>query len=28
LVDYWYAHDYEPFQDLKLLVENYRRLGC
>lgn len=27
LVDYWYAHDYEPIQDLKLLVENYRRLG-
>jgi GT2 family glycosyltransferase len=27
LVDYWYARDYEPVQDLKLLVENYRRLG-
>jgi O-antigen biosynthesis protein len=27
LVDYWYARDYEPIQDLKLLVENYRRLG-
>lgn len=27
LVDYWYARDYEPLQDLKLLAENYRRLG-
>jgi O-antigen biosynthesis protein len=27
LVDYWYARDYEPIQDLKLLVENYRNLG-
>lgn len=27
LVDYWYARDYEPVQDLKLLAENYRRLG-
>jgi len=27
LVDYSYARDYEPIQDLKLLAENYRRLG-
>jgi GT2 family glycosyltransferase len=27
LVDYWYARDYEPIHDLKLIIENYRRLG-
>ena len=27
MVDYWYAHDYEPFQDLRLVVKNYRYLG-
>lgn len=27
LIDYWYAHDYEPWQDLRLVVKNYRYLG-
>ena len=27
LVDYWYARDYDPIQDLKLLIDNYSRLG-
>lgn len=27
LVDYWYAHDYEPLQDLKILWRQYRSLG-
>lgn len=27
LVDYWYARDYEPVHDLKLIIENYSRLG-
>jgi len=26
-VDYWYARDYEPVQDLKLLWKSYRNLG-
>ncbi|HET9826806.1 MAG TPA: glycosyltransferase [Chitinophagaceae bacterium] len=26
-VDYWYARDYEPVQDLKLLWKCYRKLG-
>lgn len=26
-VDYWYARDYEPFQDLWLIGKTYRRLG-
>jgi hypothetical protein len=26
-VDYWYARNYEPLQDLKLLLKNYRQLG-
>ena len=27
MVDYWYARDYEPVQDLKLLWKTYRRLA-
>ena len=27
MMDYWYARDYEPVTDLKLLRRNYRRLG-
>lgn len=27
LVDFWYAQNYEPLQDLSLIVKNYRRLG-
>jgi GT2 family glycosyltransferase len=27
MVDYWYARDYEPVQDLRLLWKNYRKLG-
>jgi GT2 family glycosyltransferase len=27
LIDYWYAHDYEPLQDLKTILKNYRYLG-
>jgi len=27
MIDDWYAREYEPFQDLKLLWRNYRRLG-
>jgi GT2 family glycosyltransferase len=27
MVDYWYARDYEPIQDLKLLWKTYRKLG-
>ena len=27
MIDYWYAHDYEPWQDLRLVVKNYRYLG-
>jgi len=27
LMDYWYARDYEPVNDLKLLWRSYRRLG-
>jgi GT2 family glycosyltransferase len=27
MVDYWYARDYEPVQDLKLLWKSYRGLG-
>jgi hypothetical protein len=27
MVDYWYARDYEPGKDLKLIVKLYRRLG-
>jgi GT2 family glycosyltransferase len=27
MVDYWYARDYDPVQDLKLLWKSYRKLG-
>ena len=27
MVDYWYAHDYEPIKDLIVLVKNYKYLG-
>ncbi|MFC0774241.1 glycosyltransferase family 2 protein [Terrimonas alba] len=27
MIDYWYARDYEPVQDLKLVWKMYRRLG-
>jgi hypothetical protein len=27
MVDYWYARDYEPFQDISLILKNYRYLG-
>ena len=26
-INYWYAHEYEPANDLKLLWQNYKRLG-
>ena len=26
-LDYWYARDYEPFQDLKIIWKSYRNLG-
>jgi GT2 family glycosyltransferase len=27
VIDFWYAKHYEPVQDLKLIVKNYRHLG-
>jgi len=27
MVDHWYAMDYQPSQDLKLILKSYRRLG-
>jgi hypothetical protein len=27
MVDYWYARDYEPAEDLRLVWENYKQLG-
>ena len=27
MVDYWYACDYEPFQDIKNIAKNYKYLG-
>lgn len=27
LVDYWYARDYEPANDIRLIIKMYRRLG-
>ena len=27
LVDYWYAHNYEPVDDLVVIFRNYRNLG-
>ena len=26
-IDYWYARNYEPLTDIKLIVKNYRQLG-
>lgn len=27
LIDHWYARDYEPLQDLSIILKNYRYLG-
>jgi hypothetical protein len=27
MIDRWYAMDYEPLQDLKLIFRNYRHIG-
>jgi len=27
MVDYWYARDYEPLQDIRLIWQSYRKLG-
>jgi hypothetical protein len=27
MLDYWYAKDYEPLQDLRIILKNYRYLG-
>jgi hypothetical protein len=27
MMDYWYARDYEPVKDLKMIMRLYRRLG-
>jgi hypothetical protein len=27
LMDFWYAHDYEPWQDMRIIFKNYRSLG-
>lgn len=27
MVDYWYAHDYEPVKDLIVIIKNYKYLG-
>lgn len=27
MLDYWYARDYDPFQDLSIILKNYRYLG-
>ena len=26
-LDFWYAQDYEPIQDLRILFRNYKKLG-
>ena len=26
-LDYWYARDYEPFQDIKIIWKSYKKLG-
>lgn len=26
-IDHWYAKDYDPLQDVKLIIKNYKRLG-
>jgi len=27
VLDYWYARDYDPFQDINIILKNYRYLG-
>ena len=27
MLDYWYAKDYEPLQDINTILKNYRQLG-
>jgi len=27
MVDYWYAHDYEPLQDIRAIFAGYKYLG-
>ena len=27
VLDYWYARDYDPFQDISIILKNYRYLG-
>jgi lipopolysaccharide/colanic/teichoic acid biosynthesis glycosyltransferase len=27
LIDFWYAKDYDPFDDIKLILKNYKQLG-
>ena len=27
MLDYWYARDYEPFQDIKIIWKSYKKLG-
>jgi O-antigen biosynthesis protein len=27
LIDQWYARDYEPLQDIRIIFKNYRYLG-
>jgi hypothetical protein len=26
-LDYWYARDYQPLQDISIILKNYRYLG-
>jgi hypothetical protein len=26
-LDYWYAKDYQPLQDISIILKNYRYLG-
>jgi hypothetical protein len=28
MIDQWYAREYDPLQDLKMILKNYRYLGC
>lgn len=28
MLDYWYARDYEPLQDIGTILKNYRYLGA
>ena len=27
LIDYWYAKDYDPLDDIKIILKNYKQLG-